>query len=645
MLSGGKIAIDVGASTPLVLGASSIYMGTAAPRLSGGAMVRRFASGERSRAAFDLTDECRCLHMAGSDSRRAHLGARAHIGLCTLVLRSMHRMPTGKLHIVPLGGLGEFGMNCMAVRWGDDIIVIDGGLMFPEAELLGVDIVVPDISYLTENRQRVKGIILTHGHEDHIGALPWILSELNVPVWGTEFTLAYVEDKLEEHGLLDDADLREIRAGESFKIGPFTIKPIQVTHSLVDCVALAVHTPLGVIIHTGDFKVDPTPTDNRLFDLHAFAEYGKAGVLALFQDSTNVERKGYTPSERAVRRKFDEVFAHTKRRLFISCFSSSIHRIKLAVEMAWQHGRKVAFAGRSMNNSAEIAEDLGYIEIPEGLLIHPGEMKNFPPEKVCVLISGTQGEPMSALSRAAVDNHKHAKIEKGDTVMLSSRIIPGNEKAIYRMIDHLFRREAHVIYDDGSSPPVHVSGHASQEELKLIINLVKPKYFIPIHGEYRQLKLHAEMAAAMKGSVGNVILIESGDVLEIDELGARKAGRVNVGRVCIDSGSRTDVVEDLIVKDRRHLSEDGIVLPIIAINKLTGKVETTPEIVTRGFSPGEDGFVDGARQVVMQTLDSSSAEEKADYGVIKEKIRADLKRYVSKQTQKRPLIMPVILEI
>jgi len=550
-----------------------------------------------------------------------------------------------KLKIIPLGGLGEFGMNCMAIRWGDDIIVIDGGLMFPEAELLGVDIVVPDISYLIENRLRVKGIILTHGHEDHIGGLPWILSELNVPVWGTEFTLAYVEDKLEEHGLLDDADLREIRAGESFQIGPFTISPIQVTHSLVDCVALAVHTPLGVIIHTGDFKVDPTPTDNRLFDLHAFAEYGKTGVLALFQDSTNVERKGYTPSERAVRRKFDEVFAHTKRRLFISCFSSSIHRIKLAVEMAWQHGRKVAFAGRSMNNSAEIAEDLGYIEIPEGLLIHPGEMKNFPPEKVCVLISGTQGEPMSALSRAAVDNHKHAKIEKGDTVMLSSRIIPGNEKAIYRMIDHLFRREAHVIYDDGSSPPVHVSGHASQEELKLIINLVKPKYFIPIHGEYRQLKLHAEMAAAMKGSVGNVILIESGDVLEFDELSARKAGRVNVGRVCIDSGSRTDVVEDLIVKDRRHLSEDGIVLPIIAINKLTGKVETTPEIVTRGFSPGEDGFVGGARQIVMQTLDSSSAEEKADYGVIKEKIRADLKRYVSKQTQKRPLIMPVILEI
>jgi ribonuclease J len=554
-------------------------------------------------------------------------------------------MPSGKLHLVPLGGLGEFGMNCMAVRWGDDIIVVDAGMMFPEAELLGVDIVVPDISYLMENRQRVRAIVLTHGHEDHIGALPWILSELNVPVWGTEFTLAYVEDKLDEHGLLDDAELREIRAGDRFKIGPFTIHPIQVTHSLVDCVSLAIHTPLGVVIHTGDFKVDPTPTDNRLFDLHAFAEYGKEGVLALLQDSTNVERRGYTPSERAVRRKFDEVFARTERRLFISCFASSIHRIKLAVEMAFEHGRKVAFVGRSMNNSSEIAEDLGYIEIPEGLLINPGEIKNFAPEKVCVMISGTQGEPMSALSRAAVDNHKHAKIEKGDTVVLSSRIIPGNEKAIYRMVDHLFRREAHVIYEDGSTPPIHVSGHASQEELKLIINLVKPKYFIPVHGEYRQLKLHAELAASMRNSVGKVMLIESGDILELDELGARKAGRVTVGRICIDSGSRTDVVEDLVIKDRRHLSEDGFVLPIIAIHKLTGKVEISPEIVTRGFTGGENGFMEEVRQVVVETLGQSSDEERADYGVIKEKIRADLKRYISKHTQKRPLIMPVILEI
>jgi ribonuclease J len=556
-------------------------------------------------------------------------------------------MSSQKLHLIPLGGLGEFGMNCLAIRWGDDIIVIDAGLMFPESELLGVDIVVPDITYLIQNREKVRGILLTHGHEDHIGALPWVLTELKVPVFGTEFTLALVENKLEEHGLLDDADLREIRAGSRFTLGPFTINPIQVTHSIVDCVALAVHTPLGVVIHTGDFKVDPTPTDNRLFDLHTFAEYGKEGnVLALLQDSTNAERRGYTPSERAVRGKFDEIFARTERRLFISCFSSSIHRIKLAFEMAQEYKRKIALVGRSMTEAAEIAMDLGYFDVPEGLLIHPGQIKDYAPQQVCVMISGTQGEPMSALSRAAVDSHKHARIERGDTVVLSSRIIPGNEKGIYRMIDHLFRREADVIYDDGSNPPVHVSGHASQEEQKLIMNLVKPRYFIPIHGEYRQLRIHADMARQMSGSVGQVLMLESGDVMEFDELGARKLEKVTVGRICIDSGSRTDVVEDLIIKDRRHLSEDGFVLPIIAINKLKGTVESIPEIVMRGFAAGsEEGFVREARRVVTATLDGSTAEEKADYGVIKEKIRADLKRFIVKTTARRPLIMPVILEI
>jgi ribonuclease J len=556
-------------------------------------------------------------------------------------------MPSGKLHLVPLGGLGEFGMNCMAVRWGDDILVIDAGLMFPESELLGVDIVVPDISYLIANREKVRGIVLTHGHEDHIGGLPWILSELKVPVFGTEFTLALVENKLDEHELLDDADLREIRAGTRFVLGPFTINPIQVTHSLVDCVALAIHTPLGVVIHTGDFKVDPTPTDNKLFDLHTFAEYGKdRSVLALLQDSTNADRRGYTPSERAVRGKFDEIFARADGKLFVSCFSSSIHRIKLAIETAWEYKRKVALIGRSISESTDIALDLGYLDVPEGTMIHGGQIKEYRPEQLCILISGTQGEPMSALSRAAVDNHKHAKIERGDTVVLSSRIIPGNEKGIYRMIDHLFRREANVIYDDGSTPPVHVSGHASQEELKLIINLVKPRYFIPIHGEYRQMRIHADLARSMHGAVGQVLMMESGDVMEFDEIGARKIEKVPVGRICIDSGSRGDVVEDLVIKDRRHLSEDGFVLAIIAINKLTGSVESIPEIVMRGFAAGtENGFTQELRKVIANTLDNSTPEEKADYGVIKEKIRADLKRFIVKTTSRRPLIMPVILEI
>jgi ribonuclease J len=538
-------------------------------------------------------------------------------------------------------------MNCMAIRWNDDIIVIDAGMMFPEGELLGVDVVVPALTYLIENRDKVRGVLLTHGHEDHIGGIPWLIGELNVPIYATEFTLAYVEDKLEEHGLLDDAELNEMIPGKRFQLGPFTINPIQVTHSIVEAVSLAIHTPLGVLIHTGDFKVDLTPTDNKLFDLQAFAAYGKEGVLALLQDSTNVQRAGFTPSEQAVRPKFEEIFTHTRRRLFVSCFSSSIYRIKMAAEMAHLFHRKIAIVGRSMTESTEIAQDLGYINLPASAWITPGQIRDYPPEQVMVLISGTQGEPMSALSRAAVDNHRHAKIEAGDTVVLSSRVIPGNEKGIYRVVDHLFRRNAKVIYDDGSKPPVHVSGHASQEELKLIINLVRPRYFIPVHGEYRQLKLHADIAGGMKGAVGNVILIETGDILEFDELGARRVGEAPVGRVCIDSGSNSDIVEDLIIRDRKHLSEDGFVMPILAVNKLTGKLAGPPEIVMRGFAgaPDDNGFVSEARDTVRRTLEQSTKEEVADYGLIKEKIRVDLKRYINRNTQRRPLIMPVILEI
>src|ERR1700692_2359754 len=402
-------------------------------------------------------------------------------------------MTQDKLKLIPLGGLGEFGMNCLAIRWQDDIIVIDAGLMFPEEELLGVDIVVPDISYLVENRSKVRAIVLTHGHEDHIGGLPWILSELNVPVYGTEFTLAYVEGKIEEQRLLADADLTEILPGKRFMLGAFSIMPIRVTHSLVDCVALAIHTPVGVVLHTGDFKIDLSPPDNKPFDLHSFAELGKQGVLVLLQDSTNVDRSGYTPSARAVRPRLGEIFSQTTEKLFFSCFSSSIHRIRLAMELAHQHGRKVAIIGPSLDNSTEIAQDLGYLDLPQGLVINPGQIKDTPANKLLIMISGTQGEPMSALSRAAVNNHKFAHIDAGDTVLLSSRVIPGNEKGIYRMIDHLERRDAKVIHDDGTQGLIHVSGHASQEELRLLINLVRPKFFIPVHGDYRHLKRHAEL--------------------------------------------------------------------------------------------------------------------------------------------------------
>ena len=554
-------------------------------------------------------------------------------------------MANDKLKMIPLGGLGEFGMNCMALQWQDDIVVIDAGLMFPEEELLGVDIVVPNISYLIENRSKVKAILLTHGHEDHIGGLPWILSELKVPVYGTEFTLALLEGKLEEHRLLESADLIEMLPGKRFTIGPFSVMPIRVTHSLVDCVALAVHTPVGVVLHTGDFKIDLSSPDGKPFDLQSFAELGKQGVLALLQDSTNVDRKGYTPGELAVRPALDDVFSRTKKKLFFSCFSSSIHRIRIAMELAHRHGRKVAIVGRSIDNSTEIAQDLGYLDLPQGLVIQPGQMRDFPAEKLMILISGTQGEPMSALSRAAVNTHKFARIDAGDTVVLSSRIIPGNEKSIGRVIDHLERRDAKVIYDDGTNGLIHVSGHGSQEELRLMINLVRPKFFVPVHGDYRHLKRHAELAGSL-GIVEKTFLLEDGDVLEMNRDKAAKTGKVTVGRICIDSGgSASDVVEEIVIKDRKHLSEDGFVMPIIAIDKHSGKIEGYPEIVTRGFAVEDPETVADVRQVVQRVLEQSSAEERADYGVVKEKIRTELKRTIQKSTGRRPLIMPVILEI
>ena len=538
-------------------------------------------------------------------------------------------------------------MNCMAIRYGDDIIVVDAGMMFPDAELLGVDIVTPDFTYLEQNSAHVRGLVLTHGHEDHIGGIPFLLSQLSIPVYGTPFTLALVERRLEEHQMLEDASLHAVKPGDRLELGPFSIEFIHVTHSIVACVALAITTPLGVIIHTGDFKVDPTPTDNVLFDLHTLAEYGKRGVLLLLSDSTNVDRPGYTESERAVSPRLEDLFSRAPRRLVISCFSSSIHRLQTILDLAQKYGRKVAFLGRSMNNTTEIAHDLGLLTIPNGVLLRPQDIMQSAPAKVCAVVSGTQGEPMSALSRVAVDNHKHLSIEKGDTVALSSRIIPGNEKAIYRMINHVARRGADVVYGS-MNPPIHVSGHGSAEELRLVLNLVRPKYFVPVHGEYRQLAKHAQLAQHLShAGLQDTFVLESGDTLEIDAEGARKGEAVAVGRICIDSGSLDDVVEDMVIRDRRHLSEDGFVLPIIAINKHSGRCEGLPEIVSRGFMSMEDSaaVLEEARQVVMKTLDGSSAEERSDWGVMQEKIRADLKRYLTKQTSRRPLIMPVILEV
>jgi len=556
-------------------------------------------------------------------------------------------MPDLMLQLVPLGGLGEFGMNSMAIRCGDDIIVVDAGMMFPDAELLGVDIVTPDFAFLEQNREHVRALILTHGHEDHIGAVPFLLSQMNVPVYGTGFTLALVERRLEEHELLDEAKLHTVKPGQKIDIGVFSIEFIHVTHSIVSSVALAITTPLGVIIHTGDFKVDPTPTDNELFDLHTFAEYGKRGVLLLLSDSTNVDRPGYTESERAIRPRFEEIFYRTERRLLISCFSSSVHRLQQIVDLAGEYGRKVAFLGRSMLSVTEIAHSHGLLHVPDGILLRPQDIMQSDPRKVVVVASGTQGEPMSALSRIAVDNHKNMSVESEDTVVLSSRIIPGNEKPIYRMINHFAKRGADVIYGS-MSPPVHVSGHASREELTLVLNLVRPRYFMPVHGEYRQLAKHASLAQHLRSAgLEDTFILETGDSLEIDRMGARKGPKIPVGRVCIDSGSIDEVVEDIVIRDRRHLSEDGFVLPIIAINKHSGKSEALPEIVSRGFVSFEDGSVlmQEARQVVARTLESSTEEERTDWSIMQEKIRADLKRFLNKQTSRRPLIMPVILEV
>jgi ribonuclease J len=549
------------------------------------------------------------------------------------------------LEIVPLGGLGEFGMNMLALTWSGTTIIVDAGVMFPDPELLGVDLIIPDLTYL-QQKGRAAALVLTHGHEDHIGAVPYVLPYVDGPIYGTPLTLALVEPKLEEHGLKESARLQVVRPRDRVTVGPLTIEFIRVTHSIPDCVALAIHTPAGIVVHTGDFKVDQTPIDGQHFDVHRFAELGSHGVLALFADSTNIDRRGFTGSEIEVVEAFEEIFTSATGRLIVAAFASSIYRMQILVDLATQFDRKVAFTGRGMIQNSEIAQRLGYLRIPAGVQIRDSDVGTYPAQDVLCLATGSQGEPMSAMSRIAIDDHRHVKLAPDDTVVLSARAIPGNEKAIGRVMNHIARRGADVIYE--GIKHVHVSGHGSEEELKLMLSLVRPRYFIPVHGEYRQLSRHARIAArvfAGREPRPEILLIENGDVLHFDDAGARVAGKAAAGRILID-GTRTGEVGDEVLRDRRHLAEDGLVVPVVAINKQTGALEGVPEIITRGFVMVDSQalLADGAR-ILIDVVEQASIEERTDQGLIKEKLRTELRRFFRKRSGRRPFVVPVIMEI
>ncbi|OLC40683.1 MAG: ribonuclease J [Acidobacteria bacterium 13_1_40CM_65_14] len=549
------------------------------------------------------------------------------------------------LEVVPLGGLGEFGMNMLALSWGETTILVDAGVMFPDPELLGVDRIIPDLTYL-QQKGRAAALVLTHGHEDHIGAVPHVSPLVDGPIYGTPLTLALVEPKLAEHDLAGANPLVPVRPRERVTIGPFSVEFIRVTHSMPDCVALAIHTPVGVIVHTGDFKIDQTPIDGEHFDVHRFAQLGSEGVLALFADSTNIDRRGFTGSEREVIEAFEEIFTSATGKLIVAAFASSTYRMQILVDLAAQFDRKVAFVGRGMIQNSEVAQRLGYLRIPAGVQIRDSDVASYPAQDVLCLSTGSQGEPMSALSRMAIDDHRFIKVTDDDTVVISARAIPGNEKAIGRVINHLARRGADVIHE--GIKHVHVSGHGSEEELKLMLSLVRPRYFIPIHGEYRQLSQHARVAKrvfAGRDPKPEILLAENGDVVVFDEAGARIAGKAPVGRVLIDD-TRTGEVGDEVLRDRRHLAEDGLVVPVVAINKQTGALEGVPDIITRGFVMEDSAalLADGAR-VLSEVIENASVEERTDQGLIKEKLRVELRRFFRKRSGRRPFVLPVIMEI
>ncbi|OLD65080.1 MAG: ribonuclease J [Acidobacteria bacterium] len=550
--------------------------------------------------------------------------------------------PHGPLQIVPLGGLGEFGNNCTVLRHGSDLIVIDAGLLFPEEQSLGVNFVIPDMTYLEERIREVRGIVLTHAHEDHVGALPWLYQKVKAPVYGSDFTLGLAARRLREHGLPHERQLKRVTAGDEISLGPFDVEFIQVTHSIPGSFGLAVRTPVGTVIHTGDFKMDQTPTDGRTFDFQSFSYHGDQGVLALLSDSTNAEVAGFSGSERQVGEALDGLFRRAAGRIVVSTFSSNVHRIQQVVDLAVVHRRKVALIGSSMISTSEVAAELGYLRAPAGTLIDAREAGRLAANRVVLIAAGSQGEPMSALSRIALDDHKEVSIEAGDVVVLSARIIPGNEKSVSRVINHLYRRGAEVVA--GGRPPLHVSGHASQEELRIMLTLTRPRFFIPIHGELRQLTSHARLAEQAGLPRDRILLGESGDVFELSEKEARLAGKVTVGRVFID-GTREEV-DEIVVRDRRHISEGGIVLVVVAIDRHTGHLDGEPEIVSRGFSVGSgDGdLLREASRTVRRCIEAASPEERADRGVMKALIQRDLKRYFRKALDRRPMIIPAIIE-
>ena len=544
--------------------------------------------------------------------------------------------------VIPLGGLEQIGMNITAFQYGDSIVVVDCGLCFPADDMLGIDLVIPDITYLLENKDKVKGFVFTHGHEDHIGALPYILKQLNVPLYGTRLTMALIENKLKEHNLVGKVKKKVVKFGHAINLGDFRIEFIKTNHSIVDAAALAIYSPAGVIIHTGDFKVDYTPVYGDVIDLQRFAEIGKKGVLALMCDSTNAERPGFTPSERTLGKIFDSIFAqHLDTRIIIATFASNVDRVQQIINSAYKFGRKVVVEGRSMVNVIETASKIGCLNIPDNTLINIEQLKDYPDEKTVIITTGSQGESMAALSRMASNMHRKVTIGPKDTIIFSSSPIPGNEKAVTRVINELSRKGAEVIFQDA-----HVSGHACQEEIKLIYSLVKPKYSIPVHGEYKHLKAHAKLATDLGVAKENVFIISTGDVLELTQENARVAGKAPAGAILVD-GLGVGDVGNIVLRDRQHLAEDGIMIVVLALESSSGYLASGPDIVSRGFVyvRESDELMDEARAILYNRVNECMDKGITDWGKLKTVIKESLGEYVWKKTKRRPMILPIILEV